>query len=364
MVEIFGTLGPSCREVSILRRMLEEGMTGMRLNLSHTSLSDSAGLLENYREAQRQSGIMGDLLIDLQGPELRIGALKEELQLRNGDKLLLRPNKAADVSAADVEATDVKAADVKTADVEEGSSLSIVVDHPVYIAVDAGDTILLDDGAIELKVLKKGSDTALTKVVRGGRLSGKKSIKIVGKSVRMPVLTMQDIENIRCAPAYGVTALMQPFVTSGEQLKYIREILSEQGLEGIRLFAKIESREGAEALEDILPWADVIVIARGDLGNDVPLWELPGLQKDIAKVCRDHGKAFLVVTQMLASMIQSPIPTRAEVSDIFNAVLDGASAVMVTNETAVGKYPVEVIRYMKMTCQTAENWNEPKAPSL
>ena len=155
---------------------------------------------------------------------------------------------------------------------------------------------------------------------------------------------------------YGVTAIMQPFVTKADELLRIREFLSENGLEALRLFAKIESMDGVDNLDEILPLADMIVIARGDLGNDMPLWELPGVQKKIAQKCISAHKPFLVVTQLLSSMISSPTPTRAEVSDIFNAVLDGATALMVTNETAVGSYPVEVIDYLSKTAGRAESF--------
>lgn len=317
-------------------------MTGIRLNMSHTSLHESAEWLENYQEAQRLAGIKADLLIDLQGPELRIEAPEEELQLTDGGTVLL----------------------LKKSSEAQGRK-EIYIDSRILDAISTGDRILLNDGAVELEAqgVQETKDVPggfSCLVIRGGKLSGRKSIKIIGKSVEMPVLTCQDLENIDCARQYGVTALMQPFVTSGDQLRQIRNLLKEKGLAGpetgLRLFAKIENREGAGALSGIMQQADVTVIARGDLGNDVPLWELPALQKRIAASCRECGKPFLVVTQMLTSMITNPVPTRAEVSDIFNAVLDGASAVMVTNETAVGRYPAEVIRYMKYTCDTASRY--------
>jgi len=187
----------------------------------------------------------------------------------------------------------------------------------------------------------------------GGNLKPHKSIKIIDVNVNMPVLTEHDIHNIRLAKEYGVTALMQPFVFSGEDLKKVREILKAEKVENVQIFAKIENRIGVENLESILPEADLIVIARGDLGNDMPLWELPAVQKKIETACKKYGKPYMVVTQMLASMEENPIPTRAEVSDVFHAVLHGADAVMVTGETAVGKYPVEVIKYLTNTAQEA-----------
>lgn len=223
----------------------------------------------------------------------------------------------------------------------------------VLDVLEAGDHVLLDDGKIELAVTAV-SPAVTAVVLRGGILRKRKSLKLVGKSVAMPVLTDQDRENIRLAGAYGVTALMQPFVTEQKHLAEVKSRLLESGMGHLRVFAKIENREGIRQIKNILPDADMLVIARGDLGNDMPLWELPGAQKQLARLCREEGKPFLVVTELLASMVHHPYPTRAEVSDIFHAVADGASAVMVTNETAVGEYPVEVIRYLTKTVREAE----------
>lgn len=151
---------------------------------------------------------------------------------------------------------------------------------------------------------------------------------------------------------------MQPFVCSGEDLKQVRNTLKECGVSQVKIFAKIENMIGVSNIDDILPHADVIIIARGDLGNDMPLWELPAVQKRIEKACKSQNKPYIVVTQMLASMEKNPIPTRAEVSDIFHAVFEGAYGVMVTGESAIGKYPVEVISYLSNTAKEAENFRE------
>ena len=185
-------------------------------------------------------------------------------------------------------------------------------------------------------------------------LLSRKSVAIPGRELWLPALSEIDRENLRAAKEYGVTGVMQPFVRSREDLEAVRAELEENGCSGVRLFAKIENRVGLEKLEELLPACDEIVIARGDLGNAVPLWELPRVQKEMAALCRKHRKPFMVVTQMLASMEHSPVPTRAEVSDIFNAVLDGAASVMVTGETAAGEHPVEVIRYLVATAREAE----------
>jgi len=170
------------------------------------------------------------------------------------------------------------------------------------------------------------------------------------------VLTEHDLNNVRRAKEYGVTGLMQPFVRSGAELRKVRQALRANGADHVKIFAKIENMQGVDNLDDILPEADVVIIARGDLGNDMELWQLPAVQKKIAAACVRAGKPFIVVTQMLASMEHSPVPTRAEVSDIFNAVLDGCTGVMVTGETAVGAYPVEAVRYLTNTAMEAEKY--------
>ena len=222
-------------------------------------------------------------------------------------------------------------------------------------ALEDGDELLIDDGKISLKL---SGDTL--NVLRGGVLQSRKSVKIVNKSVPMPALTETDRRSLALAVSHGVSAVMQPFVRNAQDIETVRAALKENHAEQIRIFSKIENREGLSRIDEIIQSSDMIVIARGDLGNDIPLPELPGVQKDIAAKCRAAKVPFLVVTQMLTSMISNPVPTRAEVSDIFNAVTDGASAVMVTNETAVGSWPAEVIRIMKETTDAAEHWLQMK----
>ncbi len=332
MMEIFGSLGPACAQADILEKMFLEGMTGMRLNLSHSGLTESSQLICSFQKAAQRTGTEAELLIDLQGPEVRIGALSCPLELKEAEETVF-------AAAADAEMINGV----------------IPVSDQILAAFETGDRVLLDDGKIELVITSTGRQAA-ARVLCGGLLQQKKSLKIADKQIPGPLLTKQDLENISLAKEYGVTALMQPFVTSGKQLLQIRRELKQRHLDHIRIFAKIENREGMDHIRDILPFADMIVIARGDLGNDMPLWQLPAAQKRLSEICRSAGKPFLIVTQLLASMADSPYPTRAEVSDIFHAVQDGAAAVMVTNETAVGKYPAEVIRYLKKTVQEAENY--------
>ena len=170
----------------------------------------------------------------------------------------------------------------------------------------------------------------------------------------MPTLTENDLKNIRLAARYGVTGVMLPFVRGKEDLLTLRRALDDAGAGHIEIFAKIENQQGVNALEELLPYCDHVVIARGDLGNAMPLWKLPGVQKTLASKCRQAGKPFMVVTQMLDSMHERAVPTRAEVLDIYNAVLDGASSLMLTGETAAGKFPAEAMEYLVKTGREAE----------
>ena len=324
-MEIYGTLGPSCATRAVLADMFRAGMTGIRLNLSHSSLRESARQLEVLRSAAADAGIEPMLLIDMQGPELRIGTLAAPLTLKEGEEILLG---------------------------EKG------VPVPTYIfpELSPGQQLLLDDGKILAEVISHSRENVCARVIRGGILRSRKSIALPGTALHPPTMTDVDRENISIASQYGVTAVMQPFVRDRQDLETVRAALNTSGASSIRLFAKIENTEGVHNLDDLIPACDEIVIARGDLGNAMPLWELPRVQKVISERCRRAQKPFMVVTQMLASMEHNAVPTRAEVSDIFNAVCDGAASVMVTGETAIGNYPVEVIRYLANTVREAEKY--------
>lgn len=334
-VKIYGTLGPSCSDAAVLTKMFEEGMDGVRLNLSHTSLDGSADIIEACSEAARNCGICHEFMIDMQGPELRIGNLREALQLREGELI------------------DASAIPFPEAVLDE-----------LRRSGQMQQEILLDDGRIMLRTEQKESCRIMLRVLRGGLLQSRKSIALPGCSIDTPAITDADLQNIRNAGKYGVTAVMQPFVRSKEDLIAVRKALDDAGCSDIRVFAKIENMRGLEKLEELIPHCDEIVIARGDLGNAMDLWDLPAAQKRIAAACRAAGRDFMVVTQMLDSMMHRQVPTRAEVSDIFNAVLDGAASVMVTGETAAGEYPDRVIRYLSRTVREAEKFlNLPAEPA-
>ena len=383
-IELFGTLGPSCSEVSVLKEMIEEGMTGMRLNLSHSGLTQAAGLIRNYHDAAAQCGVSPELLIDLQGPELRIGALQRPVELPDGAVFWLAEDRFVKNSVLTGQPAEAMNG-LPVAPAPNDLPLVPAAKH-ILRAMKAGDRVLFDDGAIEAEVIlapdvssatplaPEGPDVsgatplapeapdvssaaplrAQLRVVRGGVLKSRKSLKIVDRSVEGPVLTPQDIQNLQLVREYDVTSVMLPFVRSGRDLRTLRSAMEELGCGDLRIFAKIENREGVAHIEDIIPEADMVVIARGDLGNDVPLWELPGVQIDLGEACKAAGKPFLVVTQLLYSMTERPVPTRAEMSDIFYAVTGGASALMLTNETAAGKYPAAAMRYLLLAAEAAK----------
>ena len=299
--KLYGTLGPACADTDTLRALLRAGMRGVRLNLSHGPLAERAPWLESLRRAETAEGVSCDLLIDLQGPELRVGALFAPLTLREGDTLTL------------------------------GEAFPV---PPILTGnLQDGDELLLDDGALSLRVLDARAMTC--RVERGGVLRSHKSLAVAGRELPASALTEMDMENLSRAREYGVTALMQPFVRGADDLRTVRAALRETGAEELKIFAKIENMTGLHRLDEILPLADVVVIARGDLGNAMPLWELPRAQTLIARKCRAAKRPFMVSTQMLHSMHHAAVPTRAEVTDVYQAARSGADYLLLTGETAV-----------------------------
>ena len=314
----YATLGPSCCDTAALAALLRRGITGFRLNLSHTPLAARTDWIDALHAAERKTDLRAQLMIDLRGPEVRIGDMPVPLPLAEG---------AAVTLGAD-----------------------IPVDGDVLDALRPGMTVLLDDGAMALTVV----DGGVCRVTRGGTLTGHKSLTLEGVDLRRPALCEADLADLSQAAALGVNAVMQPFVRSAGDLRVVRQTMAENGLADAELFAKVENQPGLDALPDWLALCDVVTIARGDLGSSLPLERLPAAQKHIAALCRSRGKPFLVVTQLLHSMIDHPSPTRAEVLDIYNAVLDGADCLMLTGETAQGRYPLESADWLIRVAQEAE----------
>ncbi|MDY3052464.1 MAG: pyruvate kinase [Ndongobacter sp.] len=320
----YATLGPSCMDEETLLALMDFGMTGLRYNLAHGSLRAIQPVLQSFQKKLRQERRSLRFLIDLEGAKLRIGRLDKERLLREGEYL------------------------------DFGENTEIPVPEELISCVAVGDRINLDDNKLLAEVVSKASGGFCAHVLRGGALSSRKTIKIEGKEVPLSILTESDRENLSLLRECGIGEIMVPFCERVEDLEEIRRSLDEADAPRVRLFAKIETPEGVARAEELADHCDVLVIARGDLGNAFPLCEVPRLQKKLAEICRAKKRPFLVVTQLLDSMIDRPVPTRAEVSDIYNAVLDGCSYLMLTGETAVGAHPGEAMRWLVQTGRTAQ----------
>ena len=316
-MDFYGTIGPACAQPDTLRALLAAGMTGIRMNLSHGGLAAHSDWVALLRQVQ-----MPQLLIDLQGPELRIGGLDAPLPLQTGDSLLLGQG-GVECPAALIE------------------------------AARPGQQLLLDDGKLLAQVVDAAPGALRCTVLRGGLLQSRKSIAAPGLTVPSPTLTAADCENLRLAKQCGVTAVMLPFVRGKQDILNLKQALAQAGAPDIQIFAKIENAAGVAALPEFIHLVDHVVIARGDLGNAMPLWQLPGCQKKLAAACRAAHTPFMAVTQLLDSMHTRAVPTRAEVSDIYNAVWDGAASLMLTGETAAGQYPVQAMEYLVRTARCA-----------
>lgn len=320
---VYGTLGPQCCTQERIAHMFKMGMCGMRLNLSHVSLQDSQAWLDIFHAAAKEAGVQAELLIDMKGPELRIGVMESALSLNKDDLVILGKD--------------------------------IPVEERVLVQLQEGDHILLDDGKILVSVQSKNCKEVQCKVLRPGVLTSKKSLAVVGRSLNMPVLTDSDIENLKHAKEYGVTGIMQPFVRTKEDLISLKAELDRLDCADIRVFAKIENEEGFNNLESLLPYCDEIIVARGDLANSVGLVNVIAVQYQIETLCKQHNKEYMIVTQMLDSMIAKPVPTRAEVSDVYGAVYRGCHSIMLTGETASGAYPEEAMQYFTDIAKVAES---------
>lgn len=327
-IKCYGTLGPACADTALLAEMLRQGMAGVRLNLSHGMLAQRQAWIEQLFAAGASVGVSPELIIDTRGPELRVLGLEKELNLPAGTVFTLNEDFRVPLRLIEV--------------------------------LVSGDSLLLDDGKLLASVEEvcASAGQARCRVVRGGVLKPGKSVAAVGKTVDMPALTQEDLINIADAKKFGVTGLMQPFVRSGADLAAVRRALDDAGCDSVKIFAKIEDCNGLRRLHELMDYADCIVVARGDLGNSLGLVNIPAAQKYIAAECAAAGKSCMVATQLLSSMETNPVPLRAEISDMFNAVLDGIDRLLVTGETAVGKYPVEVISCMRQTADKAAEYLE------
>ena len=329
--KIVGTLGPASTDPKVLDKMMEAGLDVVRLNFSHGKPSDHIERAELVRQLARARGRAIGVLVDLQGPKIRIGKFKDgPITLEKGDKFVL------------------------DAECKEGSQERVGLDYKdLPRDVARGATLLLDDGRIEMWVEKvEGSEIHCT-VVQGGVLSNNKGINRKGGGLSASALTEKDIEDIKTAAELKADYLAVSFPKTAADIRQARDLLKAAGAKSL-IVAKIERAEAIDNLDEILDEADAIMVARGDLGVEVGDAAVPALQKRMIRMARDKNKLAITATQMMESMIESPIPTRAEVSDVANAVLDGTDAVMLSAETAAGEYPVEAVAAMHRVCLEAE----------
>jgi pyruvate kinase len=331
--KIVATLGPACSEAEVLTRMLAAGVDVVRLNFSHGTASDHVELARRVRTAANALKREIAVMADLQGPKIRVGKFKDgRVTLQPGQRFVL------------------------DADCEVGDEDCVGLDYKELPRdVEPGAILLLNDGLIRLAVQSVEGSRIITKVELGGVLSNNKGINRLGGGLTAPALTAKDMDDIKTAVKLEADYVAVSFPKTREDMYMAGQLLRAAG-GSAQLIAKIERAEAITALEPIIDASDGIMVARGDLAVEVGNAAVPGLQKRMIRLAREHNKLVITATQMMESMIHNPVPTRAEVSDVANAVLDGTDAVMLSAETAAGKYPVETVETMSQICVEAERF--------
>ena len=331
--KIVCTMGPSSNSISILKEMMLAGMSVARLNMAHGELTDHSDRIKLVREAADAAGKVVATMMDIKGPEIRIGTLEEaSYELKTGDTFTL------------------------TTDPIVGNGERVSVNYPdMTKVIKAGDVILIDDGLIELHVKEVEGSNMHCEVMNGGALKPRKGVNLPGISTTLPGVTERDVMHIQFGIQEGIDMIAMSFVRKAEDVLEVRQILEDQGASHIQIISKIENQEGVDNLDAIIEASDGIMVARGDLGVEIPAEDVPMIQKVMIDKCNQAGKPVIVATQMLDSMQVNPRPTRAEVSDVANAVLQGADAIMLSGESAAGKYPLESVKMMAMIAERTES---------
>ena len=327
-VKILATLGPASSKPAMIRRLMLAGADAFRINMSHGTHAQKAKLVDAIRALEKEFHRPTTILFDLQGPKLRVGSFEGgSAELRKGDRFVLDHNRKA------------------------GDSTRVELPHPeLFEAISKGDRVLIDDGKIRLKVLEAEDDRIVGEVMVGGTISNHKGVNVPDVVVPIPALTDKDRTDLHFALEQKADWIALSFVQRPEDVADARELIGEKAL----LMAKIEKPAAIDRLSDIVALADGVMVARGDLGVELPPEDVPPLQNKIVALSRQFGKPVVVATQMLESMVASPTPTRAEVSDVATAIYDGADAVMLSAESAAGKYPCEAVQMMDRIAHSAE----------
>lgn len=326
-------MGPRTMDKIILKELIAGGMNVARFNFSHGSYEEHAERIALVRQVSEQLGIPVALMLDTKGPEIRTGLLKD------GKKVSLEQGKEFTLYTEEREGDE--------------TGCSITYQQLVY-DVRKGDTILIDDGLIGLEVQRVSADKIECIIKNGGELGERKGVNVPNVKIHLPRVTQKDREDILFGIEQGVDYIAASFVRNSDCIMDIREILEDNHGRDIGIIAKIENAEGVENIDEILDAADGIMVARGDLGVEIPADQVPHIQKKIIHKCNRKCKPVVTATQMLDSMIRNPRPTRAEAGDVANAIYDGSDAIMLSGETAMGKYPVEAVRMMAKIAETTE----------
>lgn len=330
--KIITSLGPASNTVDVFEKMVLNGANCARINFSHATEEEKMQAVETVKEVRKRTGINVGILYDTKGPEFRNGVLENnEITLKEGKTIRVVKEEVI------------------------GNEERFSVNHPNAIdSLEVGNIILLENGLMKIEVISKENDGVTCKIINGGVLGNKKSLSVPGVKLDIPFISEQDKEDIIYACNHDGNFIALSFVSCVEDVLEAKKIIREQNREDMQIISKIESMTGIENLEAIVEESDGIMVARGDLGVEVPMTMLPIYQKEIIKTCREKGKICIVATEMLESMKKSARPTRAEVSDVANAVLDGTDAVMLSGETTTGKFPVETVSFMANICKDAE----------
>ncbi|MGB1159421.1 MAG: pyruvate kinase [Porticoccaceae bacterium] len=329
--KIICTIGPATDSTEMLEKLADAGMNVARLNMSHGDHSSHAKVIQSIHELNKHRNHPIAILLDTQGPEIRTGDRAEDLHLQEGDTLSIVARGAEDV---------------------ESSSIQINYDD-LITDVNVGDTITVDNGLINLEVLSKQDRNMQVKVIDGGLLKSKRHVNLPGIRVNLPAITEKDRRDIEFGIQQGVDFIALSFVRKAEDIRQLHHLLGDKS-DLIKVIAKLEDQEAITNMEEIVEVADGIMVARGDLGVEIPLEVLPRIQRRIIRTCAERGKRAIVATHMLESMIDNPIPTRAEVTDVANAVYEEADAIMLSGETTVGKYPVKCVQMLDRIARSIE----------
>lgn len=330
--KIICTMGPATEDEAVLRQMIENGMDVARLNFSHGTHESHGKTIEMIKRVRKDMGVPLPIMLDTKGPEYRIRTFE-------GSSIVLADGDPFEFWCVE----------------KQGSKAGVSVSYPKLCEeLGEGDTILVNDGLVSLRVDSIEGTTIKCTTLIGGKLSDRKSMSFPGKVLHQDYLSEQDKEDLLFGIEQDVDFVACSFVSNSRNIIDLRTFLTEHGGKDIQLIAKIENRSGVDNAADILSYCEGLMVARGDLGVEIPYTELPAIQKDLIKLCQRKGAVCITATEMLESMIEKPRPTRAEISDVANAVFDGSSCIMLSGETASGKYPVQAVRAMALIAIDAE----------